>query len=54
MTTVSPKRVSMYDFLFQDLQPIISLLADAAQLSLPQARLGLAASLQAIVTALLA
>lgn len=54
MTTVSPKRVSIYDFLFQDLQPIVSLLADAAQLSLPQARLGLAASLQAIVTALLA
>lgn len=54
MTNISPTRVSMYDFLFQDMQPIVSLLADAANLSLPQTRLGLAASLQAIVTALLA
>lgn len=54
MTTVSPKRVSMYDFLSQDLQPTVSLLADATQLSLPQTRLGLSASLQAIITALLA
>ena len=44
----------MYDFLSQDLQPTVSLLADATQLSLPQTRLGLSASLQAIVTALLA
>lgn len=54
MSTVSPTRLSMYDFLSEDMQPIVSLLADAAQLSLPQARLGLSASLQAIVTALLA
>ena len=54
MTTISPTRVSMYDFLSQDMQPMISLLADAAQLSLSQTRLGLSASLQAIVTALLA
>lgn len=54
MTTISPTRVSMYDFLYHDTQPILSLLADAAQLSLPQARLGMDASLQAIVSALLA
>ncbi len=44
----------MYDFLYQDTQPIISLLADACHLSLPQTRLVLTASLQAIMTALLA
>jgi len=44
----------MYDFLYHDTQPMLSLLADAAQLSLPQARLGMDASLQAIVSALLA
>ncbi|MGO2278823.1 MULTISPECIES: hypothetical protein [unclassified Psychrobacter] len=54
MTTISPTRVSMYDFLYHDTQPMLSLLADAAQLSLPQARLGTDASLQAIVSALLA
>ncbi len=54
MTTISPTRVSMYDFLYQDTQPIVSLLADAAQLSLPQTRLALSASLQAIISALLA
>lgn len=54
MTTISPTRVSMYDFLYQDTQPMVSLLADAAQLSLPQTRLALSASLQAIVSALLA
>lgn len=54
MTTISPTRVSMYDFLYQDTQPLVSLLADAAQLSLPQTRLALSASLQAIVSALLA
>lgn len=54
MTTISPTRVSMYDFLYQDTQPMVSLLADAAQLSLPQTRLALSASLQAIVGALLA
>ncbi|QOD12192.1 hypothetical protein IEE84_09885 [Psychrobacter sp. 28M-43] len=54
MTTISPTRVSMYDFLYHDTQPMLSLLADAAQLSLPQARLGMDASLQAIVSALLA
>ena len=54
MTTISPTRVSMYDFLYQDTQPMVSLLADAAQLSLPQTSLALSASLQAIVSALLA
>ncbi|MBP2280353.1 hypothetical protein H4W00_001166 [Psychrobacter sp. PL19] len=54
MTSISPTRVSMYDFLYQDTQPMVSLLADAAQLSLPQTQLALGASLQAIVSALLA
>jgi hypothetical protein len=54
MTYISPTRVSMYDFLYQDTQPMTSLLADVAQLSLPQTRLALSASLQAIVSALLA
>ncbi|SLJ85329.1 hypothetical protein [Psychrobacter sp. DAB_AL43B] len=54
MTTISPTRVSMYDFLYQDTKPMVSLLADAAQLSLPQARLAMDASLQAIISALLA
>ena len=54
MTTISPTRVSMYDFLYQDTKPMVSLLADAAKLSLPQARLAMDASLQAIVSALLA
>ncbi|SJN18029.1 hypothetical protein [Psychrobacter sp. JB385] len=53
MTTISPTRVSMYDFLYQDTKPMLSLLADVAQLSLPQARLAMDASLQAIVSALL-
>ncbi len=53
MTTISPTRVSMYDFLYQDTMPMLPLLADAAQLSLPQARLAMTASLQAIVSALL-
>ncbi|MEN6669108.1 hypothetical protein AAJP47_01905 [Psychrobacter sp. B38] len=53
MTTISPTRVSMYDFLYQDTMPMLPLLADAAQLSLPQARLATTASLQAIVSALL-
>jgi len=54
MTTISPTRVSMYDFLYQDTKPLVSLLADAATLSLPQARLAMDASLQAIISALLA
>ena len=54
MTTISPTRVSMYDFLYQDTKPMVSLLADAAKLSLPQARLAMDASLQVIVSALLA
>ncbi|WP_413500152.1 hypothetical protein [Psychrobacter maritimus] len=54
MTTISPTRVSMYDFLYQDTKPMVSLLADVAKLSLPQARLAMDASLQAIVSALLA
>ena len=53
MTTISPTRVSMYDFLYQDTKPMVSLLADVAQLSLPQARLAMDASLQAIISALL-
>ena len=54
MTTISPTRVSMYDFLYQDTKPMVSLLADVAKLSLPQARLAMDASLQAIISALLA
>ena len=54
MTTISPTRVSMYDFLYQDTKPLVSVLADAAALSLPQARLAMDASLQAIISALLA
>ena len=54
MTTISPTRVSMYDFLYQDTKPLVSLLADAAALSLPQARLAMDASLQSIISALLA
>lgn len=54
MTTISPTRVSMYDFLYHDTKPMLSLLADASQLSLPQARLAMDASLQAILSALLA
>ena len=54
MTTISPIRVSMYDFLYQDTKPLVSLLADAATLSLPQARLAMDGSLQAIISALLA
>ena len=54
MTTISPTRVSMYDFLYQDTKPMVSLLADAANLSLPQARLAIDCSLQAIISALLA
>ena len=54
MTTISPTRVSMYDFLYQDTKPMVSLLADAAKLSLPQARLAMDASLQAIISALIA
>ncbi len=53
MTTISPTRVSMYDFLYQDIQPLVSLLADTANLSLPQTRLALTSSLQAILGALL-
>ena len=54
MTTISPTHVSMYDFLYQDTKPLVSLLADAATLSLPQARLAMDAGLQAIISALLA
>ena len=54
MTTISPTRVSMYDSLYQDTKPMVSLLADVAKLSLPQARLAMDASLQAIISALLA
>ncbi|TXD98377.1 hypothetical protein ES754_05510 [Psychrobacter frigidicola] len=54
MTTISPTRVSMYDFLYQDIQPMVSLLADAAQLSLPQTHLAISHSLQVIVSTLLA
>ena len=54
LTSISPTRVSMYDFLYHDTKPMLSLLADASQLSLPQARLAMDASLQAILSALLA
>ena len=54
MTYISPTRVSMYDFLYQDTQPMVSLLADITQLSLPQTRLVMDEALQAIISALLA
>lgn len=54
MTTISPTRVSMYDFLYQDIQPMTSLLADVANLSIPQTKRALSAGLQAIISALLA
>lgn len=54
MITISPTRISIYDFLYHDTQPMVSLLADAAQLSLPQARLAITSGLQAIISALLA
>ena len=54
MTYISPTRVSMYDFLYQDTQPMVSLLADITQLSLPQTRLVMDEALQAIVSAVLA
>lgn len=54
MTTISPTRVSMYDFLYQDIQPLTSLLADTATLSLPQTRIAINSSVQAILAALLA
>ncbi len=44
----------MYDFLYQDIRPLTSLLADTANLSLPQTRIALTSSLQAIIGALLA
>lgn len=46
MSHLSPTRVSVYDFLYQDTQPIVPLLADATQLSIPQARQGLTLCLQ--------
>lgn len=54
MTTISPTRVSMYDFLYRDIQPMVSLLADTANLSIPQTIQATTSSLQAIVAALLA
>ncbi|GAA0310829.1 hypothetical protein [Psychrobacter aestuarii] len=54
MTYISPTRVSMYDFLYQDIQPTVSLLADITRLSLPQTRLVMDEALQAILSALLA
>lgn len=54
MPHLSPTRVSIYDFLYQDTHPIVSLLADTAQLSLPQARQGLTLSLQACCFGLIA
>lgn len=53
MSAISPTRVSIYDFLYHDTQPIVSLLADATQLSIPQARMAMISSLQAIISALL-
>lgn len=54
MTTISPTCVSMYDFLYQDIQPLTSLLADTATLSLPQTRIAVNSGIQAILAALLA
>lgn len=53
MNYISPTRVSIYDFLYEDTQPITVLLADIAQLSWLQARIAINHSLQAIVSALL-
>lgn len=54
MAHISPTFVSIYDILYTDTQPSIPLLADLAQLSLPQTRLALTASIQAFVSALVA
>ena len=54
MNYISPTRVSIYDFLTEDTLPLTVLLADIAKLSLPQAQLAQSASIQAIVSALLA
>ncbi len=54
MTALLPTRVSIYDFLIQDTQPIDSIVADFGHISLPQARLLIEHGIQAIVSALLA
>lgn len=54
MTTISPVRVSIYAFSYQNTQPLVSLLADVTHLSLPQTRIAVTSGLQAIVAALLA
>ena len=53
MNYISPTRVSVYDFLYEDTLPLTVLLADVAQLSYPQARLAMTSGLQAITSALL-
>lgn len=53
MKYISPTRVSIYDFLYEDTLPLTVLLADIAHLSAPQAKIALNSSLQAIVSALL-
>lgn len=54
MSTISPTQVSMYDFLYHDIQPTLSLLADATSLSIPQTHKATISGIQAIVAALLA
>ncbi|PNK59767.1 hypothetical protein [Psychrobacter sp. FDAARGOS_221] len=54
MTALLPTRVSIYDFLFEDTQPIDALLADQGNISLPQARILVENGIQAIISGLLA
>lgn len=54
MTALLPTRVSIYDFLIEDTQPIDSIVADLGHISLPQARILIEHGIQAIVSALLA
>ncbi|WP_019672004.1 hypothetical protein [Psychrobacter lutiphocae] len=54
MTALLPTRVSLYDFLYEDTQPIDAVFADTGRISLPQARLIIEHGIQAIISALLA
>lgn len=54
MTALLPTRVSIYDFLFEDTQPIDAVLADMGNISLPQARIIIENGIQAITSSLLA
>lgn len=54
MTALLPTRVSIYDFLYQDTQPIHAVLADFGRISLPQARILVENGIQAITGAIIA